>query len=91
MRAPDKLMTTVSAEGQILLPKAIREALGWGAGQELLAEFTPAGVLLKPLPVFARTRNEDVFGCLAFSGTPKTVAEMKEGVLAEPKRRHARD
>ena len=91
MPAPEKLMTTVSTKGQIILPKAIRKALSWGAGRKLIVEPAPEGVLLKPLPVFASTRHEDVFGCLAFSGTPKTVAEMRAGVLAEAKRRHARD
>ncbi len=91
MPAPEKLMTTVSTKGQIILPKAIRRALSWGAGKKLIVEHAPEGVLLKPLPVFARTRNKDVFGCLAFSGAAKTVAEMKAGVLVEAKRRHARN
>ena len=52
-------------------------------------ENTPEGVLLKPEPVFAETRLEDVFGCLAYRGTPKTLEEMEAGVLAEAKRRHA--
>ncbi len=90
MPAPEKLTTTVSTKGQIILPKAIRQALSWKAGKKLIVEHASEGVLLKPLPVFARTRNKDVFGCLAFRGAPKTVAEMKTGVLAEAKRRHAR-
>ena len=91
MPAPEKLTTTVSTKGQIILPKAIRQALSWEAGKKLIVEYASEGVLLKPLPVFAKTRNKDVFGCLAFGGVPKTVAEMRAGVLAEAKRRHARN
>jgi hypothetical protein len=32
-----------------------------------------------------------VFGVLAYKGTPKTLEEMDAGVLAEARRRHARD
>ncbi len=91
MPAPEKLTTTVSTKGQIILPKAIRRALSWEAGKKLIVEHASEGVLLKPLPVFARTRTDDVFGCLAFGGPAKTVAEMRAGVLAEAKRRHARN
>ena len=52
------------------------------ARQKLIVEHAPEGVLLKPLPVFARTRHKDVLGCLAFSGAPKTVAEMRAGETA---------
>ena len=79
---------TVSSDGQVLLPEAIRQALGWKAGTRLSVESTPEGVLLKPLPAFAETRLEEVFGMLAYRGAPKSLAEMDAGVLAEAKRRH---
>ncbi len=89
MSAPERLTTTVSTKGQVILPKAIRQARRWEAGTRLTVENTPEGVLLKPEPVFAETRLEEVFGCLAYQGTPKTLEEMEAGVLAEAKRRHA--
>ena len=89
MSMAERLTTTVSTKGQVILPKAIRRALRWEAGTRLTVENTPAGVLLKPEPVFAETRLEEVFGCLAYQGTPKTLEEMDAGVLAEAKRRHA--
>ena len=73
----------------MILPKAIRRALNWEAGKRLIVERAPVGVLLKPLPVFAETRAEDVFGRLAFTGASKSPAEMETGVLAEAKRRRA--
>ena len=89
MSMPERLTTTVSTKGQVILPKAIRRALHWEAGMRLAVENTPDGVLLKPLPAFAETRPEDVYGRLACGGAPKSLAEMEAGVLAEAKRRHA--
>ena len=89
MSMTERLTTTVSTKGQVILPKAIRQTLRWEAGTRLVVENTPEGVLLKPAPVFAETRGEDVFGCLAWDGAPKTLEEMEAGVLAEARRRHA--
>ena len=89
--AVNALTTTVSTKGQVILPKQIRERRAWGAGTRLLVEDTPEGVLLKPAPVFAETRPEDVFGSLPHTGRPKSIEEMDAGVLAEARRRHARD
>lgn len=91
MLTPEPLTTTLSTKGQVILPKAIRRALRWAAGTRLVVENTPDGVLLKPEPVFAETRPEDVFGSLAYDGPPKSPEEMREGVLAEARRRHAGD
>ena len=84
-----RLTTTVSTKGQVILPKAIRQALRWEAGTRLVVENTPEGVLLKPAPVFAEARGEDVFGCLAHDGAPRSLAEMEAGIVAEARRRHA--
>ncbi len=82
--------TTVSTKGQVILPKAIRERRKWAAGTRLVVEETPDGVLLKPAPLFAPTRPEEVFGMLRYSGPPHTVEEMDEAIAAEVRRRHAR-
>ena len=91
MSPPEPLITTVSTKGQIILPKAIRQTLRWDAGMRLVVEHRPEGVLLRPVPAFAETRPEEVFGRLAYSGGSKSVAEMEAGVLAEARRRHAGD
>jgi hypothetical protein len=54
-------------------------------------EETPEGVLLKLAPVFAAAQPNDVFGSLPSRGASKTLEEMDTGVLAEARRRHARD
>ncbi|CDX42085.1 Transcriptional regulator, AbrB family [Mesorhizobium sp. SOD10] len=84
-------MTTISAKGQVILPSAIRKRRGWGAGTRLEVEETPEGVLLKLAPIFAAAQPNDVFGSLPPRGASKTLEEMDTGVLAEARRRHARD
>ena len=90
MAATD-LTTTISTKGQVILPKAIRDRLQWGAGTRLAVEHTADGVLLKPLATaFAPTRPEDVFGSLSYKGSPKSIEEMEAGIAMEAERRHAR-
>jgi AbrB family looped-hinge helix DNA binding protein len=91
MSAKQKLTTTVSTKGQVILPKAIREQRHWPAGTELIVEDTPEGVLLKAKPAFAPTRPKDVFGSLPYKGAAKSIADMEAGIAAEAKRRHARN
>ncbi len=88
MSTPERLTTTVSTKGQVVLPRAIRQALRWEAGMRLIVEGTPEGVLLRPEPMFPETRPEDVYGCLDWQGPPKSLEEMDEAVLEEAKRRH---
>jgi AbrB family looped-hinge helix DNA binding protein len=90
MDTADKPTTTLSTKGQIILPAAIRRRRHWDAGTRLVVEETPEGVLLKPAPLFKRTRVADVFGSLSHRGPPKTLDEMDAGIAAEVERRHAR-
>ena len=91
MAASERPTTTVSTKGQVILPKAIRDRLHWKPGTRLTVEDTADGVLLKAVPVFLPTRSEDVFGSLRHDGPPKTLEEMDAGIVAEVKRRHARN
>ena len=91
MAAPGRLSTTVSTQGQVILPKTLRERRRWKAGTRLLVEDTADGVLLTAAPAFAPTRPEDVFASLPYKGKPKTLEEMAEGIAREAKRRHAGD
>ena len=68
MQVSETLTTTVSTKGQVILPKAIRQALRWEAGMRLTVESTPDGVSWRPgeepMPELseAETRSEDVYG-----------------------------
>lgn len=72
--------TKLSNEGQIVLPKQVREMHNWQAGLEFIVIDTGDGVLLKPKRPFAITTIADVAGCLAYDGPPKTVEEMDTAV-----------
>lgn len=50
----------VSTKGQIVIPKDIRQAHNWQAGQELMVVDTPAGVLLKPVSPFKPTTLAEI-------------------------------
>jgi len=91
MPAAQKLTVKLSTKGQVIVPKSIRQRRHWDAGTRLIVEDTADGVLLKAAPSFEPTRSDQVFGLLKFSGPPKTLEEMDAGVLAEARRRHARD
>ena len=87
MPIAERLTTTLSTKGRVVLPKVIRRALRWEAGMRLVVENTSEGALLRPLPAFAETRPEDVFGRLACDGAPRSLADMDAAVLAEATRR----
>lgn len=82
--------TRLSTKGQLILPKAVRDAHGWRAGTEFSVHETQEGVLLKPVKPFPETRHEDVFGCLKWDGPPKTIEEMDQAITDEIRERHAR-
>jgi AbrB family looped-hinge helix DNA binding protein len=90
MTRAERLTTTVSTKGQVILPKGIRQRRRWEAGTRLTVEYTEDGVLLKAAPLFAPTEVGAVFGSLPFGGKAMSLAEMNEAVAAEARRR-ARD
>jgi AbrB family looped-hinge helix DNA binding protein len=91
MASAQKLTIKLSTKGQVILPKSIRQRRHWDAGTRLIVEDTPDGVLLKAAPIFEPTQPDEVFGSLKVLGLPKTLDEMDAGVLAEARRRYARD
>jgi AbrB family looped-hinge helix DNA binding protein len=45
---PMKERVTINDRGVVTIPAALRRALGLKAGEELIAEDTPEGILLRP-------------------------------------------
>lgn len=91
MTLAKKAATTVSTKGQVILPKAIREAKGWGSGTKLIVEETRDGVLLRPASPFPPTKVEDVFGCLSHHGKRLSDEDIEKALRAAAKRCYARD
>ena len=90
MGIQEKLSTTLSTKGQVILPKAIRDALKWNAGTRLSVESTKDGVLLTAQPLFRPTTIDEVAGCLKYDGPPVSLEDMDRAVEREARRR-ARD
>lgn len=84
------LKTRMSTKGQVILPKATRDSQHLKPGVEFIVEETPAGILLKPQPMFPPKTVDEVFGMLKWDGPPKTIEEMDAAILEEVQRRHAR-
>jgi AbrB family looped-hinge helix DNA binding protein len=76
-----QLETVLSAKGQIVIPKAIREANHWSIGTRFLFQTTPKGSLeLQPLEVSKKLTVEQVAGCLRYTGKAKTIEEMNDAI-----------
>lgn len=77
-------ITRLSSKGQVIIPKALRAARNWVAGQELIAIDIGDGILLRPKRGCRLTSLADVAGCLRYKGAPKSQedweAAMREGV-----------
>jgi AbrB family looped-hinge helix DNA binding protein len=86
-----KAKTVVSTKGQVILPKAIRDSRGWGAGKELVVEETREGVLLRAARPFPPTKLEEVFGALSHHGKRLSDPDIENALRAAAKRRYARD
>ena len=82
-----KLTTTLSTKGQLILPKAVRDRRGWTAGDRLVVEERPDGLLLRRDTPLAPTRLEDVAGMLHDPSRPKLTPEAEKEGIAEGFRR----
>jgi len=72
--------TTVSTKGQVVIPKEIRQRLGWGPGTSLEVEHQGDRVVLRQARRAPRTTIRELRGCLRYDGPPKTVEEMDEAI-----------
>ena len=82
--------TRLSSKGQVILPKAVRDAWSWDAGTEFAVEEVADGVLLRPLRPFRATAFDEVFGCLKYKGRAKTLRQMEQAIAKGVKERHGR-
>jgi AbrB family looped-hinge helix DNA binding protein len=73
-------VTRLSSKGQVIIPKALRTAHNWEAGQELIAIDVGDGILLKPKKLFPETTLAQVAGCLKYRGEPKSLDEIEDAI-----------
>ena len=75
------LQSKLSTKGQVIIPKPLRTAHNWQAGQKLQFIDTPDGILVKSDPItFKQTSIEQVAGCLRYKGKAKSIAAMNEAI-----------
>jgi AbrB family looped-hinge helix DNA binding protein len=80
----------MESKGQIILPKAVRDAHHWAPGTDFSVEDTGDGVLLRPVNKGRATRLEDVAGRLKGGGPALTLQQMDTAIDAEIAARHDR-
>lgn len=82
--------TKLSSKGQIILPKAVRDAHRWAPGTEFSVETLDEGVLLRPLHPFGKTNLEQVAGYLRRRGAKaRSVEEMDASIAKNVRKRRA--
>lgn len=81
MAAMDKFISEVSTKGQVTPAKPDQPTV----------EKADDAILPLAGPAFAKTRPEDVFGALLYTGKPKSIAAMNAGIREEARRRHYQD
>jgi AbrB family looped-hinge helix DNA binding protein len=73
--------TRLSSKGQVIIPKAVRDAHGWREGMEFTVEDVAGGIVLRPSKIGSpKTTIDQVFGCLKYDGPPKTIEDMDAGI-----------
>lgn len=70
------IKVTLSGEGELVIPKEIREELQLEAGQELTIETIAGGILLRPKRAKKKLRLEDLRGFLKYDGPPISTEEL---------------
>lgn len=79
----------ISSKGQLVLPKAVRDAYGLAAGSEVEVESAGDVILLRPRPKKARKTYtfDEVAGFLKYNGPPVTLEDMERAVEEEARRK----
>ena len=74
------MRTKLSTKGQLIIPKEVRERLGWRAGTELEVEERGAEVILRPPVVVPATSLDGLKGCAGYRGPRRTLEDMEAAV-----------
>ena len=72
--------TKLSSKGQVIIPKPLRSAHHWEAGQELVIIDMDDGILLKPKSPFEETDLSEVAGLLQYQGKAKSIDDMNAAI-----------
>ena len=85
-------LTRLTSKGQVIIPKALRDAHDWQVGTRLEVIDTVEGVLLKPVVARQTTALPQGLAAirsrLAYKGPAVSLEDMNAAVLQEAKNRH---
>jgi AbrB family looped-hinge helix DNA binding protein len=78
------MQTRLSAKGQVVIPKDLRDRLRWTQGEPLEVIETPDGVLLKRLKpgkkLTAKEALAKIRALVKYDGPPVTIEQMNETI-----------
>jgi AbrB family looped-hinge helix DNA binding protein len=74
------LRTRLSTKGQLIIPKAMRERLGWSAGDELVLDERGDSIVIRAARPGAAISFEDLVGCAGYRGSARSVDEMEKAI-----------
>ena len=80
--------TKLSSKGQVIIPKPLRTAHRWSAGQELVAIDVGDGILLKPKSPFSEKDIDEVASSLRYEGKTVSLDEMTAAIARGVKSRN---
>lgn len=73
----NKLTTTLSTKGQVVIPKTVRDAMAWSDGMTLAVEPHPQGVLLSAAKRYFDASDPDtLLGCVNYKGPALSLDEI---------------
>lgn len=84
--------TRLSAKGQVVIPKIMRDRLRWSEGEELEVVQAAGGVLLRPVSLPRERISIEEFHRRVppHKGPPVSLEEMEKAILREAGRRYRR-
>jgi AbrB family looped-hinge helix DNA binding protein len=84
-------LTRLSSKGQVIIPKALRDAHDWQVGTRLEVIHTVDGVLLKPVVARQTTALPEGLAAIrsrvAYKGPAVSLEDMNAALLQEAKNR----
>ena len=80
---------TLSSKGQLVIPKAVRDAAHVMAGSQFEVRYLDGEIRLRPLPAQSTSNLDDVAGCLAKPARKRlSDAKVQAAIRAKLKAKH---
>lgn len=77
---PAAVTVTMSTQGRLVIPREVRERLGWREGTRLEIVSQAGGVVIRAPRAFPETTLEDLLGVLKYRVPPKSIEETDAAI-----------